>query len=79
MTRDWWKHLILILGVIVVIAPFYMMVSYSFKSPGEIDRGEGGFFGRQEMMIDERCVKLRDPSRDSGKHQRRCSVCHLRR
>ena len=64
MTRDWWKHLILMLGVIVVIAPFYMMVSYSFKSPGEIDRGEGGFFGRQEMMIDERCVKLRDPSRD---------------
>lgn len=64
MTRDWWKHLILILGVIVVLAPFYMMVSYSFKSPGEIDRGEGGFFGRQEMMVDERCVKLRDPGRD---------------
>ncbi|WP_095590654.1 carbohydrate ABC transporter permease [Actibacterium ureilyticum] len=64
MTRDWWKHLILILGAIVVIAPFYMMVSYSFKSPGEIDRGEGGFFGRQEMMVDERCVKLRDPNRD---------------
>lgn len=64
MTRDWWKHLILILGVIVVLAPFYMMVSYSFKSPGEIDRGEGGFFGRQEKMVDERCVKLRDPSRD---------------
>ncbi|MDE4175896.1 carbohydrate ABC transporter permease [Phaeobacter sp. PT47_59] len=64
MTRDWWKHLILILGVIVVIAPFYMMVSYSFKSPGEIDRGEGGFFGRQELMVDERCVKLRDPNRD---------------
>jgi len=63
MTRDWWKHLILILGVIVVIAPFYMMVSYSFKSPGEIDRGEGGFFGRQEMMVDERCVVRRDPSR----------------
>lgn len=64
MTRDWWKHLILIIGVIIVIAPFYMMVSYSFKSPGEIDRGEGGFFGRQDMMVDERCVKLRDPSRD---------------
>ncbi len=63
MTRDWWKHLLLILGVIVVIAPFYMMVSYSFKSPGEIDRGEGGFFGRQELMVDERCVVRRDPSR----------------
>lgn len=64
MTRDLWKHLILILGALVVIAPFYMMVSYSFKSPGEIDRGEGGFFGAQEMMVDERCVKLRDPNRD---------------
>ena len=64
MTRDIWKHLILILGAVVVLAPFYMMVSYSFKSPGEIDRGEGGFFGRQALMVDERCVKLRDPNRD---------------
>jgi multiple sugar transport system permease protein len=64
MTRDWWKHLVLILGAIIVLAPFYMMLSYSFKSPGEIDRGEGGFFGRQEMMVDERCVALRDPNRD---------------
>lgn len=64
MTRDWWKHLILILGAIVVIAPFYMMLSYSFKSPGEIDRGVGGFFGHQETMVDEHCVKLRDPNRD---------------
>lgn len=64
MTRDWWKHLILIIGAIIVIAPFYTMVSYSFKSPGEIDRGEGGFFGRQELMVDEHCVKLRDPNRD---------------
>jgi len=64
MTRDIWKHLILILGAIIVLAPFYMMVSYSFKSPGEIDRGEGGFFGRQEIMVDERCVMLRDPNRD---------------
>lgn len=64
MTRDIWKHLILILGAIIVLAPFYMMLSYSLKSPGEIDRGVGGFFGRQEMMVDERCVKLRDPNRD---------------
>ena len=62
--RDIWKHSILILGAIIVLAPFYMMVSYSFKSPGEIDRGEGGFFGRQEIMVDERCVMLRDPNRD---------------
>ena len=64
MARDIWKHLILILGAIVVLAPFYMMISYSLKSPGEIDRGEGGFLGRQEMMVDERCVQLRDPNRD---------------
>ena len=63
MTRDWWKHMVLILGTIIVLAPFYMMVSYSLKSPGEIDRGEGGFFGRQEMMIDPRCVALRQPGR----------------
>lgn len=63
MTRDWWKHMVLILGTIIVLAPFYMMVSYSFKSPGEIDRGIGGFFGRQEMMIDPRCVALRQPGR----------------
>ena len=63
MTRDWWKHMVLILGTIIVLAPFYMMVSYSFKSPGEIDRGEGGFFGHQEMMIDPRCVALRQPDR----------------
>ena len=63
MTKNWWKHLILVVGTIVVLAPFYMMVSYSFKSPGEIDRGEGGFFGRQEMMVDPRCVALRQPNR----------------
>lgn len=63
MTRDWWKHMVLILGAIIVLAPFYMMVSYSFKSPGEIDRGIGGFFGRQEMMVDPRCVALRQPDR----------------
>ena len=33
MTRDCWKHMVLILGTIIVLAPFYMMVSYSFKSP----------------------------------------------
>ena len=55
--------MVLILGTIIVLAPFYMMVSYSLKSPGEIARGEGGFFGRQEMMIDPRCVALRQPGR----------------
>lgn len=64
MTNSWWKHAVLIAGAIVVLAPFYMMLSYSLKSPGEIDRGEGGFFGDQALMVDERCVLLRDPSRD---------------
>ena len=64
MTNRWWKHAVLIAGAIVVLAPFYMMLSYSLKSPGEIDRGEGGFFGDQALIVDERCVLLRDPSRD---------------
>ncbi len=51
-----WKHVVLILGAIIVILPFYVMLSYSFKIPGEIDRNEGGFFGAQEMMVDERCI-----------------------
>ncbi len=57
------RHVVLLLGALIVIAPFYFMVSYSFKSPGEIDRGEGGFFGSQETMVDERCVKMADPDR----------------
>lgn len=57
------KHLALIIGAIIVLLPFYVMVSYSFKSPGEIERNEGGFFGAQQLMVDERCVKLREPDR----------------
>ena len=57
------KHLVLILGAIIVLLPFYIMVSYSFKSPGEIERNVGGFFGAQELMVDERCLKLQEPDR----------------
>ena len=64
MIREALKHAVLLIGALIVIAPFYMMLSFSFKSPGEIDRGEGGFFGRQEMMVDERCAIMRAPSRD---------------
>lgn len=53
-----WKHLVLILASVVVILPFYVMLSYSLKSPGEIERNEGGFFGAQEPMVDERCVVI---------------------
>ena len=48
----------LILASVVVILPFYVMLSYSLKSPGEIERNEGGFFGAQEPMVDERCVVI---------------------
>jgi multiple sugar transport system permease protein len=55
------RHITLILGSLIVILPFYVMVSYSLKSPGEIERNEGGFFGTQAPMVDERCVKRREP------------------
>ena len=58
------KHATLILGAVIVLVPFYMMVSYSLKSPSEIERNAGGFFGSQELMVDERCVKLQDPNKD---------------
>ena len=51
------KHLVLILGAIVVVLPFYLMISFSFKSPAEIQSISGGFFGSQEMMTDPRCLK----------------------
>ena len=58
------KHATLIFGALIVLVPFYMMVSYSLKSPSEIERNTGGFFGSQELMVDERCVKLQDPNKD---------------
>ncbi|MBY8974804.1 carbohydrate ABC transporter permease [Rhodobacteraceae bacterium NNCM2] len=57
------KHAVLILGALIVILPFYVMLSYSLKSPGEIERNVGGFFGAQEMMVNERCVKRAEPDR----------------
>lgn len=60
-----WKHLILIIGSVIVILPFYVMLSYSLKSPGQIERNEGGFFGTESSMIDERCVKLQEPDRQA--------------
>jgi len=59
------KHLVLILGALIVILPFYIMVSYSLKSPGEIERNEGGFIGAQAPMVDERCVKEQEPGREA--------------
>jgi multiple sugar transport system permease protein len=59
-----WKHLVLIVLSIVVILPFYVMVSTSLKSPGQVERNEGGFFGTQSEMVDESCVKRLEPDRD---------------
>jgi len=65
MTRigEFLKHALLLLGALIVIVPFYQMVSYSLKSPAEIERGIGGFMGSQALMIDERCVASNTPDR----------------
>ena len=57
------KHAVLILGSLIVILPFYVMLSYSLKAPSEIERNVGGFFGAQEPMVNERCVKRAEPDR----------------
>lgn len=55
------KHAVLIIGSLVVILPFYVMLSYSLKSPHEIETNTGGFWGAQLPMVDEYCVKLGNP------------------
>ena len=55
------KHAVLITGALIVLIPFYVMVSYSLKSPQEIELNRGGFFGSQEPMVNEYCVKLGNP------------------
>ncbi len=52
------KHVCLILGAVIVLLPFYVMLSYSFKSPSEIMTNTGGFFGAQELFRDDYCIKL---------------------
>ncbi|MEP0521016.1 MAG: carbohydrate ABC transporter permease [Hyphomicrobiales bacterium] len=52
------KHATLIVGALIVLLPFYMMLSYSFKSPAEIMQNTGGFFGTQAPFRDDYCVKL---------------------
>ncbi|MGF1500761.1 MAG: carbohydrate ABC transporter permease [Paracoccaceae bacterium] len=59
------KHAVLLVGALVVILPFYVMVSFSLKAPDEIERNVGGFFGAQAPMVDERCVKRAEPDRDA--------------
>lgn len=58
MIKEIFKHFVLIVGALIVLLPFYVMLSYSFKSPYEIETNSGGFIGEQAMMVDEYCVKL---------------------
>ena len=60
-TTETMKHIVLILGAIVVLLPFYVMVTYSFKSPHEIMTNSGGLFGAQELFRDDYCIKRGNP------------------
>lgn len=62
--REALKHAVLILGALVVILPFYVMVTYSLKSPHEIETATGGVFGAQQPMLDTYCVSLGNPEAD---------------
>lgn len=61
------KHFVLILGALVVLLPFYVMVSYSLKAPHEIMQNTGGFAGEQALFRDDYCIKL-------GKTESECMV-----
>ena len=61
---EFFKHSLLLVGAIVVLLPFYLMLSYSFKSPSEIEANTGGFFGKQEIMTDNRCIKAGNPEEE---------------
>lgn len=58
------KHVVLILGAVIVLLPFYVMVSYSLKSPAEIMQNRGGPLGSQELFRDDFCVKLGNAPED---------------
>ena len=40
-----------------MVLPFYLMISFSLKSPAEIMTISGGFFGSQALMTDRKCIK----------------------
>lgn len=56
--RQTLAHVVLILGAVIVLLPFYVMLSTSFKSPAEIASGTGGIFGAQAPMADASCLNL---------------------
>ena len=53
-----WKHIILIIGALVVLLPFYMVVSISLKSQQEIQSISGGLIGAQETQTFPVCTKM---------------------
>ena len=55
------KHLVLILGALIVLMPFYVMVSYSLKSPADIMSPALTFWGDQTPFLDRFCVKSGRP------------------
>ena len=55
------KHTILLFGAVIVLLPFYLMISYSLKSPVEIESNTGGLIGDQAYMTDRRCIKEGNP------------------
>ena len=63
-TKEAVKHAVLIVGALVVLLPFYVMVSYSLKAPSEIMQQTGGFLGSQEPFRDDFCVKLGNAVQD---------------
>ena len=55
------KHAILLILAMIVITPFLVMVSTSFKSQGEIESQTGGFFGSQAPVVDRACTANNPP------------------
>jgi multiple sugar transport system permease protein len=55
------RHVVLLIGAVIVLLPFYLMISYSLKSPAEIESNTGGLIGSQELMTDRRCIKEGKP------------------
>ena len=51
-----WKHGLLIIGALIVLIPFYMMVSMSLKSQQEIQSISGGLVGAQEIQTFPVCT-----------------------
>jgi multiple sugar transport system permease protein len=55
------KHAILLVGALVVLLPFYVMVSASLKAPHEIETNRGGFIGDQGPIVNAFCVAAGQP------------------